>query len=264
MGLRIIALILSPVIPVLLYRYILKRDLSPEEGRIKPSKYIVGAVFGMTLCTLLIIILELTWDRLFMPGGCKTLTDDIISSFLRAALLEEAVKKLFSVIRIKKTGCTKRVEFMLMAGTIGLGYGFIEKLVLGNPAALITNTIMPFHMLFQFLMGEYIFRARVAEAEGDLKAKRIDLVKAYLYPFLVHGLWDSALSVVSSMTERDDVSWMPYAGVIGLLALVAAGIVIEIIVIKKVIAISAGEENRSLPVASSGSGSSDDSDNIKD
>lgn len=237
--LLIVSLILSVIIPVIIYGYIRKKDACGE--KLPARKYVYGAIWGMTGATILIMILELTWDRFFMPDGAKTMWDEISTSFFRAALLEEAAKMLFAVRSIKKSGVTRRYEYMLMAGTVGLGYAFIEKLVLGNPMALIIKVFLPFHMLFQFLMGEYLYRA--SRDGDDAGARRSDLIKAFVLPFLAHGTWDSLIGVSGKLLDMDDVPVLTYVGLAGMIGFVIAGFIAEIKIIKKVAKIAADEIN---------------------
>lgn len=237
--LRIIALVLTPVVPALLYRYIRKKDR--RTSRLPSKKYLLGALTGATICTLCIIILEQTWDRVFLPNGIVTLWEELASCIFRAALLEEAVKMLFVKRVIRRNQLKSRIEYILMAGTVGIGYGFIEKLVLGNPMALILNIFLPFHMLFQFLMGDWFYKASLAEAAGDAQGKRTALLKAYFYPFAVHAIWDCALSALGRLLDYEGLG-IASLGVLGILALVAAGAVFTVRAVKKAAAI-AEEEN---------------------
>lgn len=237
----ILALLLSPVAPILIYRYIRSKD--PCADQIRPRVYVIGAVTGATLCTLLIMIPELIWDRLFQPGGCVTLGDHLVSSFLRAALIEEAVKMLFVIRTIRKRQIRSRIGCILLSGTIGIGYGLIEKLATGSPAAMLFNTVLPFHMLFQFLMGDLLWQAQTAPDPGSRRKTRI---AAYLIPFLIHGAWDGALSVMEYLTGCEDAAWKTTLGTIGVLLLIAGGAVAGILAIRKVGRI-AGENSMTIP-----------------
>lgn len=236
----ILAVLLMPIVPVVTYILVIKKDAF--DGKKLPwIRYVLGVLFGMTACTLCIMILELTWDRFFKPVGEETLFDDVISSFLRAALIEEAMKMVFSMLYRKMNKGQRRIEFILLAGTIGIGYGFIEKMVIGNPMAIIVNIVLPFHMLFQFLMGNYLYEAKVCKEQGNKKGHAGALLKAYFLPFLVHGTWDTLLSGASWITTQEEPEWMQYLGVGCLAVLFIGGAIIGLLSIKKVIKIAKSE-----------------------
>lgn len=186
--------ILSVLIPYLIYRWILKGK-APADKKL----YIKTFLLGATLYTLPIIGLELAWDALFKAGGAPTLWSSLAQAFLRAALLEEAVKMFFCCRVLKRHGELGLRESALLAGVVGIGYGFTEKLVYGTGLAMITNALYPGHMLFQWLMGYWLFRAFRAEGAE----KRSLFLRAYLVPFFLHGFWDAALDMGSYLPETN-------------------------------------------------------------
>lgn len=177
----LIGIALALAAPYIIYRYILK-------GRENAGKKVYLKIFllGATLYSLPIIILEVIWDAVFGRGE-MTLSSAFSQAFLRAALIEEAVKYLFSYMVLKKHPELGRKESILLAGAVGIGYGFIEKLVLMNGAALFINAVLPAHMLFQWITGAFLFRA--LRSEG--KERRINMLLAFALPFLLHGIWDT-------------------------------------------------------------------------
>lgn len=190
MPLIIIGALLSILIPVFIYKKILK-----GHGTVKRKTYIVLFILAATLYTLPIIILEQVWDAIFKNVAMSAAVKKIVVSFLRAALLEEAVKYLFTYRVVKKHASVGLKEVILLAGIVGIGYGFTEKLAYANGAAIILNALVPGHMVFQWFMGYYIYKGLQADGKERGKCFR----RAFFIPFLIHGVWDAALGLLELM-----------------------------------------------------------------
>lgn len=223
MILILLGALLSILVPVLIYKYIMK---GTETGNRK--LYIKTFLLAATLFTLPIIILEIIWDTIFFsPGSAATIGQDFAISFTRAALLEEAVKYFFCYRVLKRHQDLGLKESVLMAGVIGIGYGFTEKLVYLNPVAMITNGLIPGHMVYQWFMGFLIYKAM--RAEGSERRKNYLL--AFIVPFLIHGLWDFGLDVPDYIMDSDTA--MMVIGGVFVLAMIILMIVVTIIAAKK-------------------------------
>lgn len=196
MILIIIGAVLSMLIPYCIYKYTLK-----EQECINRKLYIKTFLLGATLYTIPIIILEVIWDIFFKQVGDPTILSCLSMSFLRAALLEEAVKYYFSYRIIKRNKDLGIKESILIAGVVGIGYGFTEKLFYGSGLAMITNALVPGHMLFQWIMGYFLYKS--IHSEGAEKRKK--LLLAYIIPFLIHGIWDAGLDITGFLPETNPV-----------------------------------------------------------
>jgi len=225
--LSIIGVILGIVIPSLWIFLPLKKI--PREKRLSKGVLIRSILLGATLCTLCIMIPEMIWDRVtgIEQGTVDTLWKAFATSFLRAALIEEAVKFLFVKRALKKHHPEGRLQYMLLAATIGMGYGIVEKLVIG-PGAAVFSAFFSFHIMFQFIMGAYLYEADRAETAA---AKRCSIAKAFLVPFAVHGAWDTALFAFEPCLDSDSM-FVVAIGMLAFLAIIAAGIVAEVKVIR--------------------------------
>lgn len=236
--LNVIFLLLSPIVPALIYRYIRKHDVSPD--KLPSGDFVRSALTGGWLATLLIILLEIAWDAIFKPADPDTLGYGLLSSFLRAALIEETFKMIFAVRVLKRRGAVRRIDFILLAGTVGIFFGIIEKAVLMNPVPLILDTLLPFHMLFQFLTGDMLWRAYKAT---DPSKKRLLKIGAFALPFVLHGTWDALLSVMKYLLDRGEGSPAETIGTIGVILLVASGVLVTILAIGRTAGI-AGENEK--------------------
>lgn len=182
MLLMILGAAFSLLVPVLIYRHILKG----KEG-VDKKLYRKTFLLAATLYTLPIIILGITWDSVVgAPPETFSITDSLLFSFVRAAMIEEAVKYFFAYRVLKRNQALGMKESILLAGLVGIGYGFTEKLAYFNPVASILNGLLPGHMLFQWIMGYYLYKAFHVENAQRRKYQ----ILAFVVPFLVHGFWD--------------------------------------------------------------------------
>lgn len=97
----------------------------------------------------------------FKGNGELTIAGSLSHAFLRAALLEEMVKYYFSYRVLKKNKTLGMKESILLAGLVGIGYGFTEKLFYGSGLAMIINGLFPGHMLFQWSKKEIMLEVYV-------------------------------------------------------------------------------------------------------
>ena len=208
----LIGILLYVGIIFLIYHYVLK---GVENRTVDNKTYLISLFLKSLLCTICIMIPELLFDR-FIIGEPKNLLQTVLKDFFRAALIEETVKMLF-VSRIDKDKFSKK-EYILLAGTIGAGYGLYEKLALGNGFAVILNSIVCLHLFFQMIMAYYLY-----EKKG---------VKAFAIPFVIHGLWDSILDVAYYLMEQK--SPLDSVGLVMIIVAVVLGVIFEIKAVKKI------------------------------
>lgn len=225
MILMLLGALLSILIPAAIYKHILK-----GQETVNKKLYIKTFLLAATLYTLPIIILGLTWDAIFgKPAEVFTVTSSLVFSFLRAAMLEEAVKYFFAYRLLKRNPALGMKESILLAGIIGIGYGFTEKLAYFNPMAIIMNGVLPGHMLFQWIMGFFLYKA--LHTEGTRKYH----ILAFVIPFLVHGLWDFSMDSIDFVQEAS--VFAQSAAVIftaGMVILMFAGILVGTRKIRKI------------------------------
>jgi len=201
----------------------------PQERQISKRVYICSIILGATLCSLLICISEVLWDKItgISNGVVNDVWEAFATSFLRAALIEELVKFVFVKRVLKRHEPVDKLQYMLLAATIGMGYAIVEKLML-SPGAVIISAVFAFHIMFQFIMGGYLYEASNSE---NVSRKRSMTIKAFLVPFLVHGAWDMALCVVEKYLNSTSEGASILAMLLFFVILVA-GIIFEIKVIQ--------------------------------
>ena len=123
---------------------------------------------------------------------------------------------------------------------IGLVYGFIEKIVLGNIAAVIVGLICPMHIMWQFNQGGHYYEYEKAKAANDLQTAKKEWRMAILVPFLFHGLWDSILDISAYCLGQPDSIPVQVIGFVLILAAVIGGVIYSIKTVRKACRIAKG------------------------
>ncbi|MCF0135625.1 MAG: PrsW family intramembrane metalloprotease, partial [Lachnospiraceae bacterium] len=151
--LMLIGALVSIVVPNMVYKGILKG----VDRTLPNKKYATTFLLSATVYMIPIIIIQLSFDRIlhFDSEVVDSIGRCFFISFIRASLLEEGTKFFFVRRVLKKNGALGMKETVLLAGIVGIGFGVLEKTMLGG-AAMIANALFPGHMLFQWLMGYYL------------------------------------------------------------------------------------------------------------
>ena len=193
-------------------------------------------LFGLLYACGLIIITEVIWDAVLWKPGDGGLVKEIISDFFRAALLEEFFKLTGFLLAKRSIKPWRKIDYMLLAGAIGLVYSVVEKAVAGNPVSVILGLAIPMHIVWQFNQGGHIFEYEQAKAQGDERRARRELFLAIGVPFLLHGLWDSVLSIIAYCLQREDAAALQAVGGVLLAVALVGGVLYTIKTIRKVCA----------------------------
>ena len=184
-------------------------------------------VYGFCYTCLLIIISEIIWDSIADHVGLSGLLRDILADFLRAALLEEIFKFTGFLLAKRSLKLSRKIDYINIAGLIGLVYGVVEKAVLGNIAAVIIGLAIPMHITWQLNQGGHWF-------EYEKTRSSRELFMATAVPFLFHGCWDSALDLVMFFFNMEESTAAQIAGGVLAIAMIILGIVYTIRTIRKV------------------------------
>lgn len=191
-------------------------------------------IYGLLYSCLLIIVTEVAWDAVLGQPAPGDLRMEIITSFFRAALLEEFFKLTGFLLAKRAIKPWRKIDYIMIAGMIGLVYGVVEKAVLGNAFAVIIGLAIPMHILWQFNQGGHYFEYERAKAENNRARARKELFMAVAVPFLLHGLWDSALSAIEYLVNVEDSTQAEVAGGVLMVVTLVAGVVYTVRTIKRV------------------------------
>lgn len=228
----IIGLLLALVISLCWYVPCVKAQ--GENSVLGLKDYIRTAlVYGFLFSCLLIIITEIIWDIIVNRTGLSGLPRELIADFFRAALLEETFKFLGFKLAKKNLRLHRKIDYMLIAGLIGLVYGVVEKAVLGNIFAVVVGLAIPMHIVWQLNQGGHYYEYEQHKAAGRSHEAQKEWLMAILVPFLLHGCWDSGLSIAAYCVNREEILPQVFGGVL-FLALVVCGVIYCVKTILKV------------------------------
>ncbi|MBP3901656.1 MAG: PrsW family intramembrane metalloprotease [Blautia sp.] len=228
----IIGFLLSLVISLCWYMPCVKAQ--GENSVLSLKDYIRTAlVYGLLFSCVLIIITEIIWDIIMKRTGLSGLPLEIIGDFFRAALLEEIFKFLGFKLAKKNLKLHRKIDYMLIAGLIGLVYSVVEKAVLGNIFSIVVGLAIPMHIVWQLNQGGHYFEYEQHKAAGRPQEAKKEWLMAILLPFLFHGCWDSALSIASYCVNREEIPPQVFGGLL-FLALVVFGVIYCVKTILKV------------------------------
>ena len=205
------------------------------ENRVLQTKdyLLIAFKYGFAFTCLLIIVTEITWDAVVKHTPLSGLALNLVSNFFRAALLEEFFKFRGFILAKRKYQLSRKIDYILTAGLIGLVYGFIEKIMLGNIAAVIVGSICPMHIMWQFNQGGHYYEYEKAKAANDLQTAKKEWRMAILVPFLFHGLWDSILDISAYCLAKPDSIPVQVIGFVLITAAVIGGIVYSIKTVRR-------------------------------
>ena len=214
-----------------------------EKNRVLTKKdyWKAAVVYGFCYTSLLIIVTELLWDGIAGRVGLSGLKRDILSSFLRAALLEEFFKFTGFLLAKRSLKLWRKIDYIMIAGLIGFVYSVVEKAVSGSPAAVFIGLAIPMHITWQFNQGGHWFEYEEAKARGDRLRMRREMRMAVVVPFVFHGCWDSGLDLAAWLVDRESVVAQAGGGIL-ILMMLALGILYTIRTIKKVCATARAAE----------------------
>ena len=202
------------------------------KGLLARKDYLKTAlIYGFCHTCLLIIFTEILWDGIANRIGLTGLTRDILSDFLRAALLEELFKFTGFLLAKRALKLTRKIDYIMIAGLIGLVYGVVEKAVLGNIAAVIIGLLIPMHITWQFNQGGHWF-------EYERTRSSRELLMATAVPFLFHGCWDTGLDLVAYFLGMEESTAAQVAGGVLAVTMIVLGMIYTIRTIKKVRAVA--------------------------
>ena len=166
----------------------------------KKDYWKTAGVFGFCYTSILIIVTEILWDGIASRAGLSGFKRELLSDFLRAALLEEFFKFTGFLLAKRALKLWRKIDYIMIAGLIGLEY-------------------------------------EQAKARNDRPNMRREMLTATALPFVFHGCWDSGLDLISWLMEKESVI-AQVISVVLTLAMLIFGVLYTVRTIKKVCAIA--------------------------
>jgi len=182
----LLILSLAPVAALLAYIYFRDRYEKEPVGLILKG-FLAGVVL-MFPC----LIIE-TWLSRFC-ADCETIPFALYSGFVVAGTTEEILKFLMIfLLFFRNRNFNERYDGIVYAVSVSLGFAAIENVVYVFNSGISTGlvrafTAVPAHAFFGIVMGYYFGLARFVNGH-----RKRYLFMAFLFPMLLHGLYDFIL-----------------------------------------------------------------------
>ena len=202
------ALVASALAPsVLLLWLVVIADSRPE-----PARVVLGAVFFGALSAVVAAFVELALQKLIpLPSG--TWIAAYQKAMLFAAIPEEALKvSIIAILAQRARDFDEPMDGVVYGVAVGLGFAALENVgyLAGTGAhwgglAIVRGVLsVPFHGALGAIAGAYIARARFGGALGghahSPSSRQHLMIKAWVIPMLLHGLFDGALFGIAKTT----------------------------------------------------------------
>lgn len=202
MNLLLLAIAVLPVIALSLFVY--RKDKYEKE----PIRLLVRAFLFGALSIIPAALME-GFISLFTPG--IPVVDGLFTGFCVAGFCEELSKLVLLYLCIwNNRNFDEYFDGIVYATFLSLGFAFFENITYifgqstffesfatGSMRAVLS---VPAHFLFAVVMGYYF-----ALAKFDRKHKASNLLKALLYPMLLHGTFDSLLMIPESIPTGQEI-----------------------------------------------------------
>lgn len=199
---------LAPVLIIAFYIY--SRDRYEKE----PFSILVKALFAGVLTVIPAVLIEKVMTGLSPVG--EGMANAGFTAFVVAGFTEELMKYLaFYFFFRKDKNFNEKFDGIVYAVYISLGFATIENILyvftggvgVGIVRAL---TAVPAHALFGIVMGYYFGLARF-----ESRFRSLNLILAFLLPFLFHGLYDFILMSNSQLLLTVFIPLFAYFWVMG-------------------------------------------------
>ena len=174
---------LAPVFIIAFYIY--NRDRYEKE----PVLILLRALFIGFICVIPVVIIENILTVLY--NGTAGINEAAYTAFVVAGFTEEAVKySVFILFFWNNKNFNEKFDGIVYAVYISLGFAAVENILYvfsgGYGVGLVRAlTAVPAHGLFGIMMGYYFGLARF-----NPKYRVINLLTAFVLPFVSHGLYD--------------------------------------------------------------------------
>jgi RsiW-degrading membrane proteinase PrsW (M82 family) len=195
----IIIYFLSAVLPAaFLMRYVYRQDKIEKEP---PRLLMMLILYGIAAVALSVAFENIGISILSQLIKPDSLAYTLALPFLVVAVVEEGTKFILLWLRTwREPNFNFRFDGIVYSVFVSLGFAAAENvryvfsygLSVALPRGLLS---IPGHMSFAVFMGLFYGRAKLFEANGDSRGKKLNLWAAYLTPVLLHGFYNACLMV---------------------------------------------------------------------
>lgn len=191
-----IDLLLLAILPIIILGlYIYNKDIEKE------PKLLLFKLFGSgVLSSIFVFLLSYVISEVFISFDIDLNKIDyfnyFIYSFIFVALIEEGCKWLSTrFIGYNSKYFDESFDIIVYSSFVALGFAFLENIMYvfnyGVSAAILRALIsVPGHLSFGIMMGYYMLLSKLSKNKTK---KRKYMIYSFLFPFLLHGLYDYLL-----------------------------------------------------------------------
>ena len=165
-----------------------------KQGRLgKPKGWTYWKAFllGLIPATILLLLCQFAITYLMKQFSVSSAVYHAVDAFVCAALIEECVKFLFAVLVVKKADVTRKIDYALLFGAVGLGYQAAETfMMLDSVLSAILRGAFAYHLMWQMCMGLFFYEAVRAKEAGNQRRYKWKLLLSFAVPIILHGFND--------------------------------------------------------------------------
>ena len=198
------SLLIASITPVLIFMYLIYiRDTVKE-----PISTLFRAFFAGVLSVVLAVLLGFFISPLGSFLKDSAMGDSFFNAFITAGLVEEFSKFLLLYIFIwKNKNFDQNYDGIIYAVFVSLGFALVENILYvleGGMSVAISRAVLavPGHGFFAVIMGYYFSLAKFHHKQN----RTLLLVKAILFPAIVHGAYDFCLMYISHKNSNTLIS----------------------------------------------------------
>ena len=162
-----------------------------QTGRLPRRTIAESIAAGLIPGFLAIIILQILFGFLLRALPLTGAAYSAVDAYISAALIEESVKFLAAYLIIRKVQPTRKVDYVLIFGAVGLGYEVTETLLLlDSVVSGFFRGVFAQHIIWQLWMGMFFWEYMQAKRDQNPAGCRRNLFLSLAVPFFLHGTND--------------------------------------------------------------------------
>lgn len=197
----LLGLAVMPVFVLLIFIY------TKDKYNKEPLGMLVKALLAGMFCTLPAMLME-SWVGGYAPDASFPIANGLFNGFAVAGFCEELSKLvLLALVVWRSPHFDEYFDGIVYAAFVSLGFAGVENVlyVFGQSdfsQAVTTGSVrallsVPAHFLFSLVMGYYFALAKFLP-----KQRFGNLLKALLFPLVLHGTFDSLLMIPDNFGEE--------------------------------------------------------------
>lgn len=204
-------------------------------GKPAGKHYLFAILLGAVPVMLAALILQVALTQLYRVLGVSSGTlRYALESFVSAAAAEELLKFFFAWLVIRRAGPERQIDYALLFGAVGMGFEITESLMgMDSVLAAVIRGVFAYHILWQFWMGLYYRKYRLAGEAGNASEKVKYFLLTFLVPIVLHGVNDFIAFMAEDAMNANNDNAMAY-WTLGYIIYILFSVVYLIFTMKKI------------------------------